>query len=91
MVGYFQEATDHRLTPLRLTRLVSDSKPQRRAETPAIAEPNASCDIRVTISRAAGIIDRPALRRKNTSSTAIFGVGWNARPPPSDLRVTTRA
>jgi hypothetical protein len=67
------------------------SKPQRCAEPAATVEPNASCDIRVTITRAAGILDRRALRGKNTSSTSIFGAGWNARPPSSDLRVTTRA
>jgi hypothetical protein len=45
-------------------RRARTSKPQQRAETAAIAEPNATCDIRVTITRAAGITDRPASRRK---------------------------
>ena len=33
-----------------LPRLASGSKPQRRAETAATAEPNATCDIPVTIT-----------------------------------------
>src|SRR6478672_5954617 len=73
-----------------LLGLLDTANRSGRRKTPRPLSPTPRCDKSVTTRPAAVITDRPASRGESPVQRLVSGCERDARPPSSDVRVTTR-